>query len=103
GGDFDLALLDIQMPEDSGYDALQLLRKKKEYQDLPAFAITANVFAKEKEKLEEVGFDGLILKPFKKKELLVQIAKVMKLTLLTKVEVPRELAVAEGRNVYDLI
>jgi len=79
GGHFDLALLDIQMPEVSGYQALQLLRNKEEYKDLPTLAITANVFAKEKEKLEEVGFDGLILKPFKEKTLMVQIAKVVKL------------------------
>lgn len=100
--DFDLALLDIQMPEVSGYDALQLLRKNKRYRTLPAFAITANVFAKEKEKLEQVGFDGLILKPFKEKELLVQIAKVMKLAPLPTVELPKALPVAEKRSVYDL-
>src|SRR5690606_26749231 len=89
GGDFDLALLDIQMPEVSGYQALQLLRKNEQYKDLPAFAITANVFAKEKEKLEEVGFDGLILKPVKEKELLAQIAKVIKLSPQpSKLEMP---------------
>lgn len=102
GGDFDLALLDIQMPEVSGYDALQLLRQKEQYERLPAFAITANVFAKEKDKLEEVGFDGLILKPFKEKDLLVQIAKVMKLSPQPKVETPAELPVSQRRNVYDL-
>src|SRR5690554_4904392 len=79
GGKFDLALLDIQMPEVSGYQALQLLRNREEYKDLPTLAITANVFAKEKDKLEEVGFDGLILKPFTEKDLMVQIAKVVKL------------------------
>src|SRR5690606_2944720 len=79
GGDFDLALLDIQMPEISGYQVLQILRKMPEYKKLPTLAITANVFAKEKDKLEEVGFDGLVLKPFKEKDLMVQIAKVMKI------------------------
>lgn len=103
GGDFDLALLDIQMPEVSGYDALQLLRKREEYKNLPAFAITANVFAKEKDKLEEVGFDGLILKPFKEKELLAQIAKVIKLSPQpSKLEMPEDLPIAQKRSVYDL-
>ncbi|HLU88722.1 MAG TPA: ATP-binding protein [Cyclobacteriaceae bacterium] len=78
-GDFDLALMDLQMPEVSGYQALQILRSKPGYKTIPALAITANVFAKEKEKLEEEGFDGLVLKPFKESELLLQIAKAMKL------------------------
>jgi signal transduction histidine kinase/CheY-like chemotaxis protein/HPt (histidine-containing phosphotransfer) domain-containing protein len=101
GGDFDLALLDIQMPEVSGYQALQLLREKEQYKALPAFAITANVFAKEKEKLEEVGFDGLILKPFKERDLLVQIAKVMKISTQVRVSVP-ETPISQKRYVYDL-
>ncbi len=102
GGDFDLALLDIQMPEVSGYDVLQLLRRKEQYKDLPVFAITANVFAKEKEKLEEVGFDSLILKPFKEKDLLVRIGKVLKLSPEPEMAVPEELPVSQKRHVYDL-
>src|SRR5690606_37789592 len=96
GGDFDLALLDIQMPEVSGYQVLQMLRKKEEYKDLPTLAITANVFAKEKEKLEEEGFDGLILKPFKEKDLMVQIAKVLKLVPMDETQVD-EPALTEGK------
>lgn len=86
GGNFDLALLDIQMPEISGYEVLQILRKKEAYRNLPALAITANVFAKEKEKLKDEGFDGLILKPFRERDLLVQIAKSMKLPPISEPE-----------------
>ncbi|MEX2591671.1 MAG: ATP-binding protein [Anditalea sp.] len=86
GGNYDLVLLDIQMPELSGYQVLQILRENKEYKDLPALAITANVFAKETEKMEEVGFDGLILKPFREKDLIVQMAKVIELTPIVEFE-----------------
>jgi signal transduction histidine kinase/CheY-like chemotaxis protein/HPt (histidine-containing phosphotransfer) domain-containing protein len=87
GGHYDLALLDIQMPEVSGYQVLQMLRKKAEYKNLPTLAITANVFAKDKEKLEDEGFDGLILKPFKEKDLMVQIAKILKLIPMDETQV----------------
>src|SRR5690554_267229 len=103
GGKFDLALLDIQMPEVSGYQALQLLRNREEYKDLPTLAITANVFAKEKDKLEEVGFDGLILKPFKEKDLIVQIAKVVKLHPQPQSTSPvMEEPMSSGKYAYDL-
>ncbi|HLT07315.1 MAG TPA: ATP-binding protein [Cyclobacteriaceae bacterium] len=103
-GDFDLILLDIQMPEVSGYDALQLLRKNPRYRSVPALAITANVFAKEKEKLEDVGFDGLILKPFKEKDLLLQIAKVMKLSPIgnTAAVPTQQEPPLDRQQVYDL-
>src|SRR5690606_22219803 len=103
-GKFDLALLDLQMPEVSGYQVLQMLRKKEEYKNLPALAITANVFAKEKEKLQEEGFDGLVLKPFKERDLMVQIAKVLKLPpviLSQPLEKPAPVEKTQP-NLYDL-
>ncbi|HSI76380.1 MAG TPA: ATP-binding protein [Lunatimonas sp.] len=70
---YDLAMFDIQMPEVSGYDALRWIKKKPAYKDLPVLALTANVYAKERESLQELGFTGLILKPFKEKELIKQM------------------------------
>ncbi|WP_158856928.1 ATP-binding protein [Lunatibacter salilacus] len=70
---YDLAMFDIQMPEVSGYDALRWIKKKPAYKDLPVLALTANVYAKERESLQEVGFTGLILKPFKEKQLIKQM------------------------------
>lgn len=93
GGKFDLALLDIQMPKISGYQVLEILRKNEAYKKLPIMAITANVFAKEKEKLQDVGFDGLVLKPFKEKDLMIQIAKVMKLS-----PIPEPLPTVKNEN-----
>lgn len=103
GGVYDFALVDIQMPEISGYQVLKILRKKDEYKKLPTLAITANVFAKEKEKLEEVGFDGLVLKPFKERDLMIQIAKVMKLSPITEsVALVKEVQSISTQQTYDL-
>lgn len=71
--DYDLAMLDLQMPEVSGYDALKIIRDKNKYKNLPVFALTANVYAEEKESIKAEGFNGLILKPFKERELVSQV------------------------------
>lgn len=77
--DFNIALIDIQMPEVSGYDVLNMLRKDFGYQDLPILAITANVFAEEKEKLSDFGFDNILLKPFKEEDLVNTIGAAVNL------------------------
>ncbi|HSJ69270.1 MAG TPA: ATP-binding protein [Anditalea sp.] len=87
---FDIALIDIQMPEISGYEVLKRLRKDYNYGELPIIAITANVFAEEKEKLSDYGFDGILLKPFKEKELIKAIAKTIGLSPLNITDMKRD-------------
>ncbi len=59
--DYDLVLLDIQLPDMTGFDIAQQLREK--YQDLPALvALTANVISDKTEYLEK-GMDEAISKP----------------------------------------
>jgi len=65
----DLAMLDIQMPEFSGFDVARAIKNFDEYKDLPLLAMTANVFVGEKERLLSEGFDQLILKPFQENRL----------------------------------
>jgi signal transduction histidine kinase/FixJ family two-component response regulator len=77
GGDFDLAILDIQMPEVSGQQVLQLLKQISKYSKLPILAMTANVFVEEQSQLFEMGFDGLILKPFNEEQILNKIAEIL--------------------------
>ncbi|MFD2202476.1 ATP-binding protein [Shivajiella indica] len=76
---FDLAVLDIQMPEVSGIEVLKMLRAKDTYQSLPVLAMTANVFADEQDKLKNNGFNDLILKPFSDKQLISKIGGLLKL------------------------
>ncbi|GMQ31619.1 ATP-binding protein [Algoriphagus confluentis] len=70
---FDLALIDIQMPEFSGYDVVKSLKSLDFYAQLPVLAMTANVFVEEKEKLQNQGFEDVILKPFQEKELIEKL------------------------------
>ena len=53
--DFDLILMDIQMPVMDGTEAIQILRA--DGQRLPIIALTANVMIKDIEHYAEIGFD----------------------------------------------
>ncbi|WP_339866289.1 ATP-binding protein [uncultured Algoriphagus sp.] len=69
---FDLAILDIQMPEFSGFDVVDKLRSVDLYKEIPIMAMTANVFIEERDKMMESGFTEIIFKPFQER-VLIQI------------------------------
>lgn len=72
--DFDLILLDLEMPEMDGYTAVQEI--KKNYPGIPVLAFTAALV--DNNMLDELfllGFDDAILKPFQPMELFSKIRK----------------------------
>ncbi|MEP0711540.1 MAG: ATP-binding protein, partial [Algoriphagus sp.] len=73
--EFDLAILDIQMPEFSGFDVVKKLRSIDKYQEIPILAMTANVFVEERDKLIESGFTEIIFKPFQERVLIECLGK----------------------------
>ncbi len=72
---FDLVILDIQMPEFSGFEVLKKLRESEYYQATPILAMTANVFVEEWGNLVKAGFDELLIKPFQESALVSIIGK----------------------------
>lgn len=62
-------LTDLRMPEMSGTELCQLL-KKRIPADVKVIALTAQVLHEEREKVLQSGFDGLLIKPFKEEQLL---------------------------------
>jgi polar amino acid transport system substrate-binding protein len=60
---FDLVLMDIQMPLMDGYEATRQIRGKLGKTDLPIVAMTANVLAGEREKCSEAGMNAHVGKP----------------------------------------
>ena len=59
----DLVLLDIQMPVLDGFGVIQALRRERQFQSLPVFALTAFAMRGDKENALAAGFDGYIAKP----------------------------------------
>ena len=61
--EFDLIILDIQMPDIDGASLLQMMREHKPDDATPVAALTANVLNDEAERLLELGFDYFLSKP----------------------------------------
>lgn len=65
---YDLILLDIQMPVLDGYSTATYIRKEMKM-EVPIIAMTAHIMADEKEKCISYGMNDYISKPFKELEL----------------------------------
>lgn len=69
--DFDIVLMDIQMPIMDGLTATSLIRDlpDSKYLDLPIVALTASTLPEVVSRLYDVGMNGYVFKPFKQEEL----------------------------------
>jgi CheY-like chemotaxis protein len=67
-GDFDLILMDVQMPEMDGLEATRLIRKSEQGtgRRIPIIAMTASAFKKDKEVCLAAGMDAYVSKPISK-------------------------------------
>ena len=70
---YDIVLMDIQMPEMDGYETTRRIRKFKSATALPIIAITANALPSDKAACIEAGMQAHIAKPFELTEVVQQI------------------------------
>ncbi|MDR3620583.1 MAG: response regulator [Paludisphaera borealis] len=70
-GSFDLVLMDIQMPEMDGFEALASIRDVDDGRGgrTPVVALTAHSMPRDQERCLEAGFDGYLSKPIRRDEL----------------------------------
>ncbi|MBU3011956.1 response regulator [Polaribacter vadi] len=73
--EFDIILMDIQMPVMDGYTATKEIREFNK--STPIIALSANVFSEIKDKIEDSGMNGFIFKPFTPEELLNQLEEFL--------------------------
>lgn len=69
GGQPDLMVLDINMPEVSGLDMLEFLRRRKEWKNLPVIMLSSEAADVMVDKALEMGADGYVMKPVTIEEL----------------------------------
>ncbi len=76
--DLNLVLMDLQMPEMSGFQAAEIIRGNKTAvlnSNIPIIALSADAFIETRRKVIEAGMNDYVTKPFKPEELYNKIIK----------------------------
>lgn len=75
---FDLVMMDVQMPELNGYEATAAIREmeKTSGKHTPIVAMTAHAMTGDRERCLDAGMDGYVSKPINTKELFTVIEEV---------------------------
>jgi PAS domain S-box-containing protein len=76
-GEFDIVLMDLQMPEMDGFEATNVIRTKEQItgRHIPIVAMTAHAMQGDRERCLEGGMDEYVAKPVRAAELLRVIQK----------------------------
>ena len=73
--DYDLVLMDCQMPVMDGYQATRKIRENPAWKDLPVIAMTANVMQGDRQDCIASGMNDYITKPYNRNELRAVISR----------------------------
>ena len=80
--EYDIVLMDLMMPEMTGFEATQYIRNKMEppKSTIPIIALTADVTKADVDKCSEVGMNEYVSKPINETDLLTKIARLVNKT-----------------------
>ncbi|MFC1959349.1 response regulator [Chloroflexota bacterium] len=73
----DLVLMDIRLPYEDGYQALEKIRTHDRLKDTLVIAVTAEASASQMQKAQDAGFDGFLGKPLDPDRFPEQIRRVL--------------------------
>ena len=83
--DFDLVILDINLPGMNGYELCKAIRQKDQY--IPVLMLTSMIALTDKVAGYNSGADDYMVKPFEFKELLLKIRALLKRTMMQSLPV----------------
>ncbi|RDH85715.1 MAG: hypothetical protein DIZ80_01960 [endosymbiont of Galathealinum brachiosum] len=73
--DYDLVLMDLQMPVMDGIEATTIIRSMNDKKEIPILAMTANIFEEDRLACEKAGMNDFIAKPIELDNLFSTIIK----------------------------
>jgi two-component system cell cycle response regulator DivK len=73
----DLILMDIRLPYEDGYGALQKIRSSGRLKSIPIVAVTAEANVEQMNKARDAGFDGFLGKPLDPDRFPEQIRRIL--------------------------
>jgi two-component system cell cycle response regulator DivK len=73
----DLILMDLRLPHEDGYEALQQIRTDSHLQNTLVVVVTAHGSSEEMRKAREAGFDGFLSKPLDADRFPEQITQIL--------------------------
>jgi len=73
----DLILMDLRLPYESGYQALEKIRSSEHLKNVRVVAVTAEASQEQMRRAREAGFDGFIGKPLEPDRFLDQIRRIL--------------------------
>ncbi len=77
---YDLILMDVQMPVMDGLEATRRIRKSSHHPDVPIIALTANVFPEDEARCRDAGMNDFIGRPVESEALFRKLLKWMEKT-----------------------
>ena len=75
--DYEVILMDIQMPRVDGREATQQIRQMPGHRRTPIIAMTANAFAKDKAQYLAAGMTACLIKPFNPDQLFAILLRAL--------------------------
>ena len=73
----DLILMDLRLPHEDGYEALQQIRADENLRDTLVVVVTAHGSSEEMQRARKAGFDGFLVKPLDADQFPEQIRQIL--------------------------
>jgi two-component system sensor histidine kinase/response regulator len=96
--EYELVLMDMQMPVMDGLAAARAIRSKPQFQSLPIIAMTANVMESDRDRCAEAGMNDHLAKPIDPDALFAALLRWIKPRTDVAAKVPPEPAAAIARS-----
>jgi CheY-like chemotaxis protein/HPt (histidine-containing phosphotransfer) domain-containing protein len=93
---FDLVLMDVQMPVMDGYTATRLIREQEQFADLPIIALTANTMSGDEENSLAAGMNAHLSKPIDPQQLKNTLSLFLTAAQQTSTSKPYPMALSQA-------